>query len=524
MSRIRMESLMTGEKFIRSLLILAVLAVAGCARAPAHNGTTLVIGQGGDAVSLDPAVSVGSGDGTIMALCYERLTAIDPASADGAAVGELARAWEVSPDGLTWTFHLKEGHRFLSDRPVAAADVAASFERVGKVGRAPSEGLFWMKSVQAIDPATVRFTLNFPFPALPKVLTLTSGSVVDAAAAKQHAVDGDSGQAWLGEHCEGSGPYAVKAWQRGQRITLIANPNASTQPAYFKTVEFKIVPEASSRRIELDKGDLDLISGLGAAEVERYAALKDVALESSSASNSLSYLTLNTTRGVLADVRVRQAIARAIDYNALRDDVLRGQATTPTGLIPARAPGFDPSKPTPTRDVAAAKALLAAAGHPQGIDLTMVVSQPGPVSELIQADLADAGIRLRLQRMSPAALDAARTNGDFDLLYDGWIMDFPDPFIFLNLVFPSPADGGAGNFSHYSNPKVDQLLQTAMTTADPVRRAALYDQAQDMIMADQPIVMLFSPKLVMAHRRSVTDVKVDPYQPNYLNIAAMTRN
>jgi peptide/nickel transport system substrate-binding protein len=513
----------TAAKLVRPLLIAAVLSAVGCARGPAHNGTTLVIGQGGDAVSLDPAVSVGSGDGTIMALCYERLTAIDPTSADGAAVGELARAWEVSPDGLSWTFHLQDGHRFVSGRAVTAADVAASFQRVGKVAREPSQGLFWMKSVQVIDPMTVRFTLNFPFPALAKVLTLTSGSIVDSAAAEQHAVSADSGQAWLGEHCEGSGSYGLKAWQRGQRITLISNPNASAPPAYFKTVEFKIVPEASSRRIELEKGDLDLISGLGAAEVERYAALKGVTLESSAASNSLSYLTLNTSRGVLGDVRVRQAIAKAIDYAALRDQVLRGQATTPTGFIPAGVPGFDPAKPAPTRDLAGAKALLAAAGHPRGLDLTMVVSQPGPVSELVQANLADAGIRLQLQRMSSAALDAARTNGDFDLLYDGWIMDFPDPFIFLNLVFSSPSDGGVGNFSQYNNPKVDQLLQAAMATADPAKRAALYDQAQDKIMADQPIVMLFSPKLVMAHKSSITGVTVDPYQPNYLNVATMQR-
>jgi len=515
--------MMTVAKPVRPLLILAALIAAGCTRAPAHNGTTLVIGQVGDAVSLDPAVSVGAGDGSIMALCYERLTAIDPASPDAAAIGELARAWDVSPDGLTWTFHLNEGHRFVSGRAVTAADVAASFERVAKVGRAPSQGLFWMKSVQAIDPATVRFTLNFPFPALAKVLSLTSGSVVDSMAAAQHAVGADSGQAWLDEHCEGSGAYGSRAWQRGQRITLIANPNAFAPPAYFKTVEFKIVPDASSRRIELEKGDLDLFAGLGAAEVERYAVLKGVTLETSTASTSLSYLTLNTTRGALSDPRVRQAIAKAIDYDALRDQVLRGQATTPTGLIPAGVPGFDPSKPAPKRDIAAAKALLAAAGHSQGLDLTMVVSQPGPVSELVQANLADAGIRLRLQQMSPAALDAARTNGDFDLLYDGWIMDFPDPFIFLNLVFPTPHDGGVGNFSHYDNPKVDQLLQAAMVAADPASRAALYDRAQDMIMADQPIVMLFSPKMVFAHRSSITGVKIDPYQPNYLNVAAMAR-
>jgi peptide/nickel transport system substrate-binding protein len=507
----------------RLLALLALLAAAACGRPPVHDPTTLVIGQPSDAFSLDPAVSLGAGDGTIMSLCYERLTAIDPASPDGAAVGDLARSWETSPDGLTWTFHLASGHRFLSGRPVTAADVAASFQRVGAVGRGPADGLFWMKSVEAPDPATVRFTLNFPFPALPKVLTLSSGSVVDAGAVQDHTVHADLARAWLAEHCEGSGPYAVRDWQRGQRIVLAANPNAARRPAYFGTIEFKIVPDGLSRRMELQRGDIDLMPGLGAAEVNAYGALRGVRLEASPASNSLSYLTLNTTRPGLADVRVRRAIAKAVDYDALRDMVLRGQATTPSGLIPAGVPGFDATKPAPVRDVAGARALLAAAGHAQGLQLTLLVSQPGPVSELVQANLADIGVTVRLQRMSSVAMDAARTGGDFDMIYDGWIMDFPDPFIFLNLVFAPPDVGGVGNFSHYANPQVAEQLQAAMAEPDPARRAVLYDQAQDQILADQPIVMLFSPKEVIAHRETVTGVTINPYQPNYLDVAAMAR-
>src|SRR5262249_6174314 len=107
--------------------------------------------------------------------------------------------------------------------------------------------------------------------------------------------------------------------------------------------------------------------------------------------------------------------------------------------------------------------------------------------------------------------------------YDGWIMDFPDPFIFLNLAFSSPSAGGVGNFSHYESPATDQLLQGAMVTAEPNKRAALYREAQRQIMLAQPIVPLFSPKTIFAHRASLTGVRVNPYQPNYLDVVNMTR-
>ena len=143
------------------------------------------------------------------------------------------------------------------------------------------------------------------------------------------------------------------------------------------------MPDAASRREELAQGDIDLLDGIGAAEVEQYRAMSGVSLETSDRSNSLSFLTLNTSHGFLGDVRVRKAIAKSIDYRALRDKVLRGNAVLLNGLIPPGVPGHDPTAPEPGRDLVGARALLAAAGHPGGVDLSMIVGQPGPVAELI---------------------------------------------------------------------------------------------------------------------------------------------
>jgi peptide/nickel transport system substrate-binding protein len=505
-----------------ALVTMGLLASCG----PGTNKSddkTITIARAGDNVSLDPAVTVNSGDGTIINLCYDTLTSIDSASSDGRAKGDLAASWSTSPDGLTWVFKIKKGFRFSSGSEVTAQDVVYSFLRVAKIGRAPSQGLFWLKSVTADDPQTVRFALNFPFPALPKILSLTSGAIVDSKTVDAHADHGDLGKSWLSEHCAGSGPYTVQSWLRGQKLTLVTNTHAARKPAYFERVVFKTVPDASSRREQLAKGDVDLVDTIGAAEAVHYAALPGVALQETDASNTLNFLTLNTKRGPLQDVRVRKAIAAAIDYASIRDRLLKGNAILLNGPIPPGVPGHDADLPQPARNAGLAKSLLTQAGFRDGLDLSMIVGTPGPVAELIQSNLADAGIRLHLVSLAPSALDSARASSDYDIIYDGWIMDFPDPFIFLNLAFASPTAGGVGNFSHYSSPNLDALLQGAMSEADPAKRTALYEQAQKIIVGDQPVVLLFSPKSIAAVRQSLTGVRLNPYQPNYLDVAGMER-
>lgn len=513
---------------LMAVMCVSTLLLAGCSESKpdAERSTTLIIGRGGDVVSVDPAVAVGAGDGTLIDLAYHQLTAIDQASEDGAAIGELAESWTTASDGMSWTFKLKPGFTFDGGAPVNAEAVKYSFERLAKVNRGPAQGLFWFKGAVAVDLLTVRFDMNMPFPALPRLLALTGASVVDPAAVQRHEVNGDKGVAWLAEHTAGSGAFRLEKWERGQRVVMVSNKDSISKAKHFSRVVFQIIPDESSRQLQLSKGDIDLIEAVGAAKADRYAALSGVKLDVSNKGNTLSFLTFNTERAPLNDLRVRQAIAKAIDYPALRDKVLKGNATLMRGLLPAGVPGHDDTLPDPARDVSAAKALLESAGFgpTKPVMISMLIGQTGPVAEMIQSNLADAGITLKFQQMAGSAIDAARSSGEFDVLYDGWIMDFPDPFIFMNLAFISKGAGGAANFSRYANASVDQLLLGGLVESDPVKRIGYYRQAQALIMADMPIVPLFIPKTIMAYRSSLTGVRVNPYQPNYLNILAMGRS
>jgi peptide/nickel transport system substrate-binding protein len=471
-----------------------------------------VIAVGGDFVSLDPAVSSSASDQEIMALTYSRLTWIDAKS--GKALPSLARAWKMSANGKEWTFWLRD-EKFQDGSPVTADAVAYSFERIRKVGRATAESLSWLKNVHVVDRRTVRFELGVSFPVLNQLLAVPGFAIVNPAVVHAHEVNNDNGSVWLSEHSAGSGAYRVASWERGQRLILERASGFTGPPV----VIFRVIPDAASRRVQLQKGDVDFVGGIGAREAPEWAKISGVTLDVSHVPNTLYYLSLNTTRAPLKDARVRRAIGLAIDYEGLRRDVLGGNAVLINGPIPPGFPGHDRALGVPHRDLAAARKLLAEAGLVAGFNLRYVVGQPGPVSQYVQANLKDAGINAQFQQLASTAFDAARTSGDFDMIYDGFILDYPDPSIIMNLIFPT---GAAVNFSRYSNPVVDRLLKEAFAETNPSKRIALYARAQSLIVHDQPIVPLFAPDTIVARRNAVVGFHLNPYQSYVYDLSHVT--
>jgi len=384
------------------------------------------------------------------------------------------------------------------------------------IGRATAESLFWLKKVDVVDKQTVRFELNVPFPVLPQLLAVPGFVIVNPAVVRAHESGGDNGSAWLSEHSAGSGPYRIASWDHGQRLVL-ERAGSGGGP---RLVVYQIVPDPASRRVQLQKGDVDVVGAIGAREAPEWAKLAGVALETSHVPNTLFYLTLNTKRKPLTDPRARRAIALAIDYQGLQKDVLGGNAVLLNGPIPPGFPAYDARRPAPHRDLAAAKKLLAEAGVPAGTSLRYVVGQPGPVSQYVQANLHDLGLDARFQQLAPAAMDAARSSGDFDMIYDGFTMDYPDPSIIMNLVFPT---GAPVNFSRYSNATVDRLLKEAFVETNVPKRLALYDQAQRIVVDEMPIVPLFAPDTIVARRTAVTGLRLNPYQSYVFDFSRVTK-
>jgi peptide/nickel transport system substrate-binding protein len=302
---------------------------------------------------------------------------------------------------------------------------------------------------------------------------------------------------------------------------LVANSLAALKPRQFERVVFEVVPDEAARRAKLAKGEIDLVDAVEVASIARYRRLEAVKVAVSDKGNAIAYLTLNTSRGPLADKKVRQALAKAIDYRTLSDRVMGGNVVQLNGPIPPGIFGYHSGIPEPKRNAERARELLAQAGHPGGIDLTLTVDHPGAVAGFIQRNLAEAGINLTIR--SAASPGTAQGTGDFDILFDGWTLGLPDPSVFLNPSFLSPASGGRFNASGYSNPVVDQLLIDALTKVEEEDRLAIYRKVQWYLMDDKPILPLFALKSALAYRADVIGVRVNPYRPQVLNIADLTR-
>lgn len=503
------------------LSLVFALGLTACGK-PERDPHTIVVARAGGVVSLDPAVTLNTGDLQIIGLLYERLTVLNTNALGGPrAEPGLATAWDMSADGMAWTFTLDPGAQFADGSPVTAEAVVFSINRIRALGRAGAQGLFWLNTVEAVDDHTVQFTLNFPFPPLPMLLALPNFGVINPAA-ENHAVDGDYGSAWLAENSAGSGPYVVETWERGQRIILSNNPVTAPE-AYFTRAIYRVVPDSSARRIQLERGDVDILSDVGGEEARRLEGTDGVVVVNIPGPNTLSFLTLNTRRAALDDVRVREAIALAIDQQLIVDTVLAGNAEVPNGLLPRGVPGHDPALPVMSRDLPRARGLLAEAGYAEGISLSLTVGQVGPVSEAVVAQLGEAGFDVTLEVLSISALDARRANNDFDILYDGWTLDFPDPWIFMNLAFSSPEAGGIGNFSGFNSPELDGALFYASLEADPAARDAAYAELNRQVLAQWPIVPLFSPNATLALREGIEGLEYSPYFPGAFNLEDMSR-
>jgi peptide/nickel transport system substrate-binding protein len=505
----------------------SLLLVSACAPSrPRARRPTLVIGKGGDLSTMDPAVTAMSNDFAPIGLAYERLLrfVVRDGLPTGALEGELARARRLDPDGRSWVFELEPGHRFDDGTEVTAQAVRFSFERCLKIGLGVAQALDGLLRVETPDRYIARFVLAAPSPIFPLIMALAPMSVINPDILR-HEKDGDLARAWLSEHTAGSGAYRVTSWLRGQRVTLKTNPHAHVRPREFDRVVIKVVRDEASYRTQLRRGDIDIFEAVTPDAAVRLAALPEVRVLEKPTPLVVA-LVPNNRRKPLDDVRVRHAIALALDVRAIIDSVVLGKASLVHGVLPEGVPGQDPSIPVPARDLAAARRLLHEAGVAPGLRLTLSYVPSSTTSDTaalaIQSQLAEAGIRVVLEVLASSAIGKVR-RGDFDLALGAWYADFPDPWPIMKFSFNSANVGEGLNISRYANPAVDRLLNRAEVTMDAGARVALYRKAQELIVADQPQVDLFALHGLLACRRDIEGLVYNFWQPGLYNAARMSR-
>ena len=507
------------------LATVAVLAVIGCdaghdtARRRRDPGA-LVVAQAADVISLDPVRVTDSESIEVGELLFEGLVGWKPGTTD--IEPRLATSWEVSVDGRTWTFHLRDHVAFHDHTPFVATAVVYSFERLldPKHPHFLKGASYWrtllkdVRQVVAVDPLTVEIHTARAY--APLLGDLAMYPMVSPAAVER------SGEAFV-EHPVGTGPFAFEQWNKGEQVVVHRWSGYWGQPPALDRIVFQVVVDARQRLIDLESGSVDLATAILPDEQAVVELHPDLVLHHTSG-NDVSYLAFNTQHPPFDDVRVRRAANFAINKEPIVKLGFQGRAVAADGPVPTTQWGYHQPALRYGYDPAAARRLLAEVVADGKLDLNKVyklyapstprpyLPQPERVAGFLQAGLEQVGLHTEIIAQPYAQHRASVEAGEHDLCVFGWIGDTGDPDNFLYVLFDSDnaTIGTAQNVAFYKDAEVDHLLMEAQGAAAVATRSALYATVQDQIAADAPWIPLAHSELVVAGRASLEGVVLTP--------------
>ncbi|HEY2196262.1 MAG TPA: ABC transporter substrate-binding protein, partial [Mycobacterium sp.] len=395
--------------------------------------------------------------------------------------------WDVSPDQLVWTFHLRRGVTFHDGSPFTADDVVYSYRRIIDQQLANVDKFSAVSGVAAADPATVRITVKQP---TPNLLTTLGGFKGMAIVQRKNV---ESGQ--IATHPVGTGPFAFQGQKSGDSITLKANPAYWAGAPRVSGVTFRFISEPSTALSALQAGEIDWTDSI---PPQRVAQLKDddSLTLAVTPSNDYWYFALNEARPPWNDVRVRQAIAYAIDRSAVVQATSYGTAVGNQLAIPKGNPWYTPYD-TYRHDIDKAKSLLRDAGAaPKSLDMLVTSEYPETVTaaQIIADNLAPLGITVNIRTVDFATWLDEQNNGHFDMLMMGWLGNIdPDDF-----YYAQHHTDGTSNAQKFSNGEVDRLLDAGRVETNRNARADDYAKAATIIADEVSYIYLYNPSVIQA--------------------------
>jgi peptide/nickel transport system substrate-binding protein len=453
---------------------------------------------------------------------YEQLTRYN---ADTQQVDPLlATEWSTSDDGLKWTFTIRQGVKFHSGRTMTAEDVKASIDRTMQVNAGAAYIWGPVKSIEASAPDTVVFTLKYPAPIDLIASADYAAYIFDAKAAGSQDL-----AKWFESGQEaGTGPYMLDAWNKGQEteLRLKAFPDywGGWDGAHYARYVFTVTPEATTAAQLLRSGQATIVERMTPQLWQTFQGQDGFATSDQPSWQTLLAM-LNTSSGPLADENVRQAVASAIDYDGMIA-ALHGGAEQISGYVPPGLWGHSDDLSNPTHDQTKAQDLLDRSGYgPNGkpMDLTLTYTQGDAdeqlVGQLIKSDLAKLNINVDVRGLAwPAQWGKAKSSNTAerqDILLFYWWPDYADPYSwFINLFHTE--DKPYFNLSYYSDPKLDQMIDSVESLAATDRNQAIatYQQMQEMLLATMPAVSLYTQVYQKAMQSSVGGFVDNPAYPN----------
>jgi peptide/nickel transport system substrate-binding protein len=477
---------------------------------------TLVIAMDtSDAVSLDPAQAYEMVSCFVVNQLYDKL--VDYQLPDLQHIKpEVAESWDVKDNGTVWIFHIRHNITFANGDTLTADDVVYSLRRVVKLGKSPS----WVftqfvsdpNNIQKIDDYTVKIVLDHPVAPsfFLSTLTFTTTAIVDKKVVEAHEQNGDMGNAWLTYHSAGSGPYILDHWTKEQEIVLVANEHYWKGVPHIKKIIIKHVPEPTDQLLLLKKGDVDIAWDLTVDQLDQLKSDPTIQFVGTPML-TIHYLGMNVAVKPLDNENVRNAVRYCIDYNAITNDILRGQAINWQTIIPEGVLGA--LKKTPFyRNVTLAKELLAKAGYPNGFTITLTTPPNSPyidIATLIQSNLADCGIKVNIEQVTQSEMYQKYRKQGLQMVLAAWGTDYPDPDDNAKAFADYRVKQLAWRNSWYDDYAAN-LTEKAGLEPDVQKRVEMYKELQEYVLYHGPYAILYQEYRTIATKKWVHGFVPDP--------------
>jgi len=506
---------------IGRLAVVLALAwvVLGASLAPAQE---LRIALAAEPTSIDPLYHTLNPNNEIARHIFDRLVHQDPKQT---LIAGLALSWKPIDDG-TWEFKLRPDVKFHDGNALTPDDIIFSIDRAPKVPNSPASFAIYtkeVKSIEVIDPLTLHIHTGAPYPLLPNDLSTISIQEKKVVEGKG-TDDFNKGPAAIG-----TGPFKFVEWVPGNRLVLTRNDGYWGDKPEWAKVTFHPITNNAARVAALLAGDVDFIENVPTTDLAQLKTNSKVRIVQA-VSNRVIYLHLDSNRdqspfvfdvdgkplakNPLKDQRVRLAMSKAINRQAIVDRVMEGAAIPAGQLLPEGFFGVSPNLPPEKYDPEGAKKLLAEAGYPNGFKITL--HSPNDryvndekVAQAVAQMLTRIGIKTDVQAMPQAVYFSRASKLEFSFMLLGWGADTGEPSSPLKslLATNNPAKGwGAANRGRFSDPKLDDLLQQALNTVDDDKRSLLLQQATEIGIRDVGIIPLHYEVTVWGMRSDLTFV------------------
>lgn len=448
--------------------------------------------------------------GTVAGQIYESLLRFDEKLNP---MPSLAKSWEISPDGLTYVFHLQSGVKWHDGKPFTADDVVFSLGTF-----LPDTNPRWrpafkhIKMIEKVDELTVKMTLKEPFAPM-----LLSQETASAPIIPKHIYEGTDYRTNPANNTPiGTGPFKFVEWKKGSFIHLTKNTDywIPGKPQ-ISDLYYEIIPDAAARAVAYETGKVDVMTP-GSAEVydvKRLSALPGSCVTTKGAELFAlhGFITVNLRQGILANKQFRQGLSEAIDRTYLRDVVWNGQGNIPTGPVSSKTRFYSADTPKITFDLDKAKELIKASGY-KGETIKLLALPYGEVysraAEAVKQNLIDAGVNVEIQTTDVPGWSQKMGNGDFDLGFTIFYQ-LGDPaigvarsYISSNIVKGNPL----GNTGGYANPEVDKLFADAAIATSDSERQALYTKMQQIVVDEMPALWYLELDMPTIYRCNIKNL------------------